>query len=277
MRTDLYRDPKVCVIADILIKPDSELSRYVSQNLQCDMSITRNVMRNVTVGALVAVWGVLRHRGKRIENDLFIKCCNKNVIDDLSEVQGFGEAMEFVGWVQETDEGIVLPNFFEEHNVDPLEELRRKSAERQRKFREKNKDKSNVTVTLNSNYREEKRREDINTPIPPDGGKTDSKKKTAISLQTFLDNCKTSSEKPIPENDPVFDYAESVGLTLDILRIHWHEFKSRYTLPDAKRYKNWRDVYRKSVRGNWFKIWYIGPDGSVGLTTVGIQAQRASA
>lgn len=182
MRTDLYRDPKVCVIADILIKPDSELSRYVSQNLQCDMSITRNVMRNVTVGALVAVWGVLRHRGKRIENDLFIKCCNKNVIDDLSEVQGFGEAMEFVGWVQETDEGIVLPNFFEEHNVDPSEELRRKNAERQRKFREKNKDKSNVTdnvtVTPNSNSREEKRREDIN-----------------ISFDTFWKTWPSSSRK----------------------------------------------------------------------------------
>ena len=69
MRTDLYRDPKVSRICDHLMGSDSGLARYVNQHLQRDMSVTRNVIRNVTVGALVAVWGVLRHRGKRNGDD----------------------------------------------------------------------------------------------------------------------------------------------------------------------------------------------------------------
>lgn len=193
------------------------------------------------------------------------------LVDRISCVNGFAKAMLSVGWLATDSTGLTLPNF-DRHNGETAKG-RALTAKRVAKHANGKTNGSSVSSAL---PREDKNK-NINTPIPPDGGKTDSKKKTAISLQTFLDNCKTSSEKPIPENDPVFDYAESVGLTLDILRIHWHEFKSRYTLPDAKRYKNWRDVYRKSVRGNWFKIWYIGPDGSVGLTTVGIQAQRASA
>jgi hypothetical protein len=164
MRTDLYRDPKVCVMADLLMNDDSDLARYINQHRQCDMVVTRNVMRNVTVGALVSVWGVLRHRGKRIDNNLFIRGCTINVIDDLADIPGFGEAMQFVGWVEECAGGVVFPNFFEEFNVDPAEELKAKNAERQRRFREKKKEEnsviSNVTVTSQSNAREEKRREE---------------------------------------------------------------------------------------------------------------------
>jgi hypothetical protein len=168
MRTDLYRDPKVCVIADLLMDEKGELSRYVNQNKQRDMAVTRNVMRNVTVGALVSVWGVLRHRGKRVESDLAVNGCNVSIIDDLADLPGFGEAMATVGWVVEVDAGIVLPRFFEEFNVDPEEEAKQKNAERQRRFRAKQGEnaqpESNVTVTLKSNAREEKRR--VTTPYP---------------------------------------------------------------------------------------------------------------
>lgn len=172
MRTDLYRDPKVCVIADLLIEEGSELSAYVNQNNQRYMSVTRNVMRNTVVGALVMVWGVLRHRGKRTDDDLIIKNCSVHVIDDVSEIQGFGSAMESVGWVIQDGENLVFPRFFEEFNVEPTGDSRAKNAERQKRFRDKNKQNSNVisnaesntnsnvTVTLSRNAREEKRREE---------------------------------------------------------------------------------------------------------------------
>lgn len=173
MRTDLYRDPKVCAIADILIDEDGALAGYVNQNMQRDMTVTRNVMRNVTVGALVSVWGVLRHRGKRIEDDLVIKGCTIAVIDDIADLLGFGEAMETVGWVSETSDSIVLPRFFEEFNVDPADETKKKNAERQRRYRENHKaesnDKRNVTVTSQSNAREEKRREESKPNATPSG------------------------------------------------------------------------------------------------------------
>lgn len=166
MRTDLYRDPKVCVMADILIDPDGALARYVNQNCQCNMVVTRNVMRNVTVGALVAVWGVMRLRGKRYEDDLVCNGATVSVIDDIAEMPGFGDAMRQVGWVQDTESGIVFPRFFEDYNVDPEETAKKKNAERQQRLRDRRKQEAeernvtsrdnNVTVT----HREEKRREE---------------------------------------------------------------------------------------------------------------------
>lgn len=196
MRTDLYRDPKVCVMADLLLDKDSQLSLYVNQNMQRDMAVTRNVMRNVIVGALVSVWGVLRHRGKRVGDDLLIKNCTAHVIDDLSEIAGFGEAMLAVGWVKENNDdpnSIVFPSFFEEFNVDPTQEIKAKNAERQRRFREKQKENSNVTVTPNSNAREEKRREDNKGGkfIPPTVQEVSEyckERKNGIDPQSFIDH-----------------------------------------------------------------------------------------
>jgi uncharacterized protein YdaU (DUF1376 family) len=112
------------------------------------------------------------------------------------------------------------------------------------------------------------------SPIPPTGAKAGKEKSSAIALRTYLDRCKAENAKPLPQDDPVFDYAEKVGIPLEFLRLQWHEFKDRYTLPDAKRYKAWKTVFGKSVRGNWFKLWYVAQDGSYALTTVGQQAQR---
>lgn len=116
-------------------------------------------------------------------------------------------------------------------------------------------------------------------PIPPVGGlpevaQAKGRKRSAIAFQTFLDDCKSKGELPIPEDDTVFKYADETGIPIEFLRLHWLEFKERYTAPDAKRYKDWRSVYRKSVRGCWFKLWFIRGDGSVILTTQGEQAKR---
>lgn len=173
MRTDLYRDPKVCLIADLLMDSDGDLARFVSQNLQCDMSVTRNVTRSATVGALVSVWGVLRHRGKRSGDDLSVRGCSISVIDDVADIPGFGSAMKSVGWVVETKEGLSLPRFFEEFNVDPADDAKQKSANRQRRYREKQKEKRNVTrdvtVAQQSNGRVEKSRVENIPPISPKG------------------------------------------------------------------------------------------------------------
>lgn len=112
-------------------------------------------------------------------------------------------------------------------------------------------------------------------PIPPKGGEpVEQKRKAAISLQTFLSDCRSTGAKPIPDDDPVFAYADKVKLPADFLSLQWREFKDRYQLPDAKRYKAWRTVFLKSVKGNWFKLWFVGADGNYSLTTVGQQAQR---
>jgi hypothetical protein len=112
----------------------------------------------------------------------------------------------------------------------------------------------------------------VDTPIPPRG----QVKAPAVGLEAWLETVKAKGEKPIPEDDPVFAYASDVGIPDDFLRLAWQEFRHRYTQPEAKRYRDWRSVFRKAVRGNWLKLWFVGGDGAYGLTTVGHQAQRAN-
>ena len=109
----------------------------------------------------------------------------------------------------------------------------------------------------------------INTPKPP----AKPGASAAVSLPAWLTTIKAMGEQPIPENDPVFDYAEQAGIPMEYMRLCWMEFRQRYSQPNAKRYKDWRSVYRKAVRGNWFRLWRITPDGYE-LTTEGLQAQR---
>lgn len=96
-----------------------------------------------------------------------------------------------------------------------------------------------------------------------------------VGLRTWLETVKASGEKAIPDDDAVFGYADEVGIPSDFLQLAWREFRHRYCQPDAKRYKDWRAVFRKAVRENWLRLWYL--DGqSYALTTAGMQAQRVT-
>lgn len=194
MRSSLYRDPKVCIMADMLDDLDGELARFVSQNRQRDMTVTRNVTRNAVVGALVSIWGVLRHRGKRDGDDLVVRGATVAVLDDIADLPGIGEAMEAVGWAVDDHKSLRLPNFYEDFNIEPSEESREKNRLRQQRFREQKRNaERNVTVAPQSNAREEKRREEKdNTPPPPSGGRSSAPSKAM---------------PPIPEplaSDPAF-------------------------------------------------------------------------
>jgi phage replication O-like protein O len=107
--------------------------------------------------------------------------------------------------------------------------------------------------------------------LPKDNQKTT---RNAIALRTYLDNCKTENVKPIPESDPVFKYASEVGIPEDFLRLQWLEFRDRFQMAGAKRYKSWPQAFGNSVRSNWYKLWFANPDGSYALTTTGQQAAR---
>lgn len=96
-----------------------------------------------------------------------------------------------------------------------------------------------------------------------------------MPLRDWLDAVKAKGEKPIPEDDPVFGYADEVGLPRDFLFLAWREFLHQHTASDAKRYIDWRAVFRKAVRGNWLKLWWLDGDG-YSLTTAGMQAHKAN-
>ncbi len=272
MRTDLYRDPKVCAIADVLMDKKGELASYVNQNMQRDMAITRNVTRNAACGALLSVWGVMRRRGKRVNDDLELRDMMLAVIDDVADLPGFGDAMASVGWVVETDNGIVFPNFFEEHNVEPDDSGRSKAAERQARYRERLAKKSNATSDVTSDVtlrpREEKRRDIKKEP---------SRKRAeaaGMEIDTWLDSLPADVD-PIPSNDPIIDYASKAGIPLDYLELAWGRFAEDYR-NKRKRQKDWQATFRNAVKGNWGKLWWFTPEGECRLTTAGEQAKRAA-
>lgn len=97
-------------------------------------------------------------------------------------------------------------------------------------------------------------------------------KSTDLTFADWMAKVATAGEKPIPDGDPIFAYAENINLTDEFLKLAWLEFKKRYA-NNPKKYKDWRDVYRNAVRGNWMNIWRASGEGYV-LTTVGVQAQR---
>ncbi|MDR0274140.1 MAG: hypothetical protein LBI48_02130 [Burkholderiaceae bacterium] len=113
-------------------------------------------------------------------------------------------------------------------------------------------------------------------PIPPtpDGAGGKAAKPSAIGLPAWLALVKAEGAKAIPKDDPVFAYAEDAGLPVEFVRLAWREFRVRYSEPGSKRYKDWRRVFRKAVRGNWFRLWRATGDGGYALTTTGTQAQR---
>ena len=128
------------------------------------MTVTRNVTRNAVVGALVSVWGVARHQGRRVDDDLLIRGVTVSVLDDIADLPGLGDAMTIAGWAEQTDDGVVFPKFFEEHNAE-LKTKAMSNADRQRAYRERQKaitatHSEGVTNSNGRNDREEKRREE---------------------------------------------------------------------------------------------------------------------
>ena len=94
--------------------------------------------------------------------------------------------------------------------------------------------------------------------------------------QTITEWLDTVEGDAIPADDPVFDYATKAGIPHDFLALAWLEFVARHE-ESGKRYKDFRAVFRKVVRENWYKLWWPDPANGYALTTAGKQAQRVAA
>lgn len=101
-----------------------------------------------------------------------------------------------------------------------------------------------------------------------------SRRKSETTITDWL--LTLGTEDAIPESDAVFRYAEQVKLPRDFLALAWSEFEARHG-ESGKKYKDWRAAFRKCVRDNWYRLWWLDDAGEYSLTTAGKQAQRASA
>jgi hypothetical protein len=110
-----------------------------------------------------------------------------------------------------------------------------------------------------------------------ESGKPPSSPSTkTITLKQFLEACRENSEQAIPEDDPVFAYAETVGLDREMVSVCWQEFKAAY-LPKKKRYSDWRAHFRNAVRGNYYGLWFCKEGEPMAWTSKGQQARRVAA
>jgi hypothetical protein len=137
-----------------------------------DRYVALRVTRYVTVTALLRFWGYANEHAK---GD-FIDGVRPQDVLEISGVPGFATALEAVGWVEFDHQkgGVRMPNFAE-HNTGARERSTT-GAERQKRYRERQKTtpESDVTRDVTSQEREEKRREEKrDTPKAPKGAPVD--------------------------------------------------------------------------------------------------------
>lgn len=96
-----------------------------------------------------------------------------------------------------------------------------------------------------------------------------------IPLQSFIAGCREVGEKAIPDADPVFAYADTIGLPYEMVSLCWKVFREKHVNDDSKRYVDWRAHFRNAVRGAWYGLWRIDAGSNeYKLTTAGEQARR---
>jgi phage replication O-like protein O len=93
-----------------------------------------------------------------------------------------------------------------------------------------------------------------------------------VTFKVWIASCEEQGVKPIPEDDPVFDYATAVKIPLEFIRLTWVEFKRKYAT-STKRYKAWNQHFGNAVRENWYGIWFE-KDNEWQLSTRGKQIQK---
>ena len=90
--------------------------------------------------------------------------------------------------------------------------------------------------------------------------------KKPVNIKTFLEDCEKNNVKRIPETDPVFDFAESNKIPMDMIKVCWWKFVRDHS-EKKKRYQDWRAAFRNCVRDSWYSFWIIEADGTVKETT----------
>ena len=221
------------------------------------------------IGGLHAVWSVFDTHSA----DGRLPGYTAETLDHIIGWPGFAGAMIAVDWLAADGEvGLLLPDF-DEHNG----KSGKRRAEDQKRKREDRKSPQSVRNLSDDDLdekrtREEKRRVNSKPPLSPDGGK-----RPAIGLRAFLDRCEELGQRPVRDYEPLWTYANSVGLHEELIALAWAEF-CRQMLPGGvsgtKRQADWQQTFRNYVEKNYLKLWAIDAEGKFFLTTAGKTAQK---
>lgn len=181
-RSELWTHPKFIALVNGLLNDEEchGLHTYACGDLGLDVyprspknvtelalqRVTEQALREVTMSALLRVWCMVNSHGKVDGSDAICAPMSLTNLDGIAGFDGFGYALEAVGWVtwDESKSSLIFKNFLEFNEPACLRMApAMTNAERQAKYREKRR----VTESNESNAREEKRRD--TTPITPSG------------------------------------------------------------------------------------------------------------
>jgi hypothetical protein len=228
--------------------PDKPEVHYIAGALNLDP--------DAVVGKLMRVWSWF-DKHTTDGNALGV---TYSLIDRITGATGFGEAMQFAGWLEQRDKTLVMPAF-DKHTSKSAKE-RALTAKRVAKSR-------NGGVTPEPLAREEKRREEEKKERTPRQPKTKSEETTLRQWVEAL-----AGADAVPADDPIFDWAGKQGIPGDWIGYAWAAFEDRYADKD-RRYTDWRAAFRDHVKRGWLDIWRVDQrNGGFVLTTAGEQWRR---
>lgn len=99
-------------------------------------------------------------------------------------------------------------------------------------------------------------------------------------LSLWLSDVKKSGERAVSDYQPLWGYVDTVGLDRDWIQIAWLEFVERYTHDEKakrKRYSDWRRVFLRAIKENWFGLWFWSEaDKAFRLSSKGVQADLST-
>ncbi len=141
VRTELGRDPKVTRILDsvrktlatyvLRLSPDDLLSGVTSRvTVPVTDLVTSAALRDIVLATLVRVWGTANH----FVREETIPGVGVEWVDEVAQIAGFGRAMQKVGWLELTENGLRFPNF-NEWNRPKTNALRSSGAVRKERQR----------------------------------------------------------------------------------------------------------------------------------------------
>jgi len=267
MRSNLWDDPRVARLVDLTDSSEAAV-----------------------IGGLYWLWATADQHTA----DGFMPGLSCRQIDRKTGIQGLGQALVDIGWIEADADGVSIVNF-EDHNGASAKK-RAQTAKRVANHRSGNaaetplNESSNAPSVTGALAREREEKEEELPPNPPCQGGEESdelsadnpkrERKERCSLKTFLERCRAAGETAISGYEPLRKYVDGVDLPMEFVQLSWDVFKAEHSPGGANERRlqaDWRKHFLNYVTKGYYRLWYADAEGHFALTTVGIQAQKLHA
>lgn len=299
MRASLLTNPKVTKMARKLLSYPEFREWYansaVTENVTHAVTLRHvTIVTRVIVGGLLPVWTAVN---ESVGRDGHLRHAGLFEVDVMSGIPGFGAAMAAVDWITELPdgEGLEFGNFIEHNTVEQERSTHAKTnAERAKEYRDRKAAEKSQGVTNGVTEKrdasrdavttEEKRLEEKVSPSLRSGDSAGESqrspsrpKREQTTLAKYLETCKASGVKPVPDNHAIRGWCEDAHIPVEMLQVAWVVFREKYLGDEklkGKKYKDWPGHFANSVKDRWYGLWFTGDDGKPVWTSTGMQRKQ---